>query len=145
MKVRSMFNPTIVRLDPHATLSKAASLMRVGMYGSVAVCEAEQLVGIVTETDIVRAIADRRDPASTPISEYMSRRPLTANPDEDSLEVAERMASHRLRHLPVVERGRLIGMLSARDLLESEARPGRRASATRRPATPTIPPGAYET
>ena len=60
----------------------------------MAVCEADRLIGILTETDVVRAIADRRDTNSTLVAGYMSRDPVTADLKDDSLEVAERMASH---------------------------------------------------
>lgn len=135
----------MARLGPGASLSDAASLMRVGGFGSVAVCEADRLIGILTETDLVRAIAARRDPSSTTVSDYMSRDPVTADLKEDSVEVAERMASNGFRHLPVVEHGRLIGMVSARDLLRLVARPATRRRATSAASAGGLPPGAVET
>jgi CBS domain-containing protein len=145
MKVKSFFNPTVVRLSPRASLFEAASLMRVGEFGSVAICEADRLIGIVTETDIVRAIADRRDPRSTTVADYMSRDPVTVEVTDDSLAVAERMASNRFRHLPVMENGRLIGMVSARDLLRLEAGPAARRRGRPETSAPGLPPGAAET
>jgi CBS domain-containing protein len=145
MKVRSIFNPTVAWLGPGASLSDAASLMRVGGFGSVAVCEADRLIGILTETDLVRAIADRREPSSTTVRDYMSRDPVTADLNEDLIEVAERMASNGFRHLPVVEHGRLIGMVSARNLLQLEARPAARRRGTSAAPAPGLPPGAAET
>jgi CBS domain-containing protein len=97
--------------------------MRAGEFGSVAIYEGDQLTGILTETDIVRAVADHRKPETATIAEYMSRNPVTADPDEDSMEVAERMLRGGFRHLPVIEEGRMIGMVSARDLLQVEAWP----------------------
>jgi CBS domain-containing protein len=145
MKVRNFFNPTVFRLGPGASLSEAASLMRVGGFGSVAVCEADRLIGILTETDLVRAIADRRDPKLTAVADYMSRDPVTADLKDDRIEVAERMASNGFRHLPVVEHGRLIGMVSARDLLRLEARPAARRRGTSAASALGLPPGAAET
>jgi CBS domain-containing protein len=130
MKVRSVFHPAVACLGPGASLSEAASLMRAGEFGSIAIYEGDRLAGILTETDLVRAVADHRDPASTTVSEYMSLDPVTAGLDEDSMEVAERMVSNGFRHLPVVEQGRLIGMVSARDLLQVEAWPPARHRAT---------------
>jgi len=123
MKVRSVFHPAVACLGPGASMSEAASLMRADEFGSIAIYEGDRLAGILTETDLVRAVADHRDPASTTVSEYMSLDPVTAGLDEDSMEVAERMVSNGFRHLPVVEQGRLIGMVSARDLLQVEAWP----------------------
>ena len=130
MKVRSVFHPAVACLGPGASMSEAASLMRADEFGSIAIYEGDRLAGILTETDLVRAVADHRDPASTTVSEYMSLDPVTAGLDEDSMEVAERMVSNGFRHLPVVEQGRLIGMVSARDLLQVEAWPPARHRAT---------------
>ena len=130
MKVESVYHPAVACLGPDASLSEAASLMRAGEFGSVAIYEGDRLAGILTETDLVRAVADHRDLASTTVSEYMSLDPVTAGLDEDSMEVAERMVRNGFRHLPVVEKGRLIGMVSARDLLQVEAWPPARHRAT---------------
>ena len=123
MKVSAVFHPAVACLDPGATLATAASLMHAGEFGSVAVYEGDSLVGILTETDIVRAIADHRKPETTAIAEFMSRDPVTARLDDDSMEVAERMVRGGFRHVLVLEEGRLIGMVSARDLLQVEAWP----------------------
>lgn len=123
MKVRSVFHPAVTCLGPGASLSSAAGLMSSGEFGSVAIFEGDRLAGILTETDIVRAVADHRKPETTTVSEYMSRDPVTADPEEDSIEVAERMVQGGFRHLPVLEQGRLIGMVSARDLMQVEAWP----------------------
>lgn len=123
MKVRTVFHPAVACLGPEATLSTAATMMRTGRFGSVAVYEQDRLAGILTETDIVRAVAEHRDPETTRLSEYMSSNPVTADPEEESSDAAERMVAGGFRHLPVVEHGRLIGMVSARDLLLVEAWP----------------------
>jgi CBS domain-containing protein len=123
MKVRSVFHPAVACLGPGASLTDAAILMRAGEFGSVAVYEGDRLAGILTETDIARAVADHRKPETTIVSEYMSQDPVTAGPEEDSMDVALRMVRGGFRHLPVLEEGRLIGMVSARDLLQVEAWP----------------------
>lgn len=130
MKVESVYHPAVACLGPDASLSEAASLMRAGEFGSIAIYEGERLAGILTETDLVRAVADHRDPASTTVSEYMSLDPVTAGLEEDSMEVAERMVRNGFRHLPVVDQGRLVGMVSARDILQLEAWPPARHRAT---------------
>lgn len=123
MKVESVYHPAVTCLNPEASLTEAASLMRAGEFGSVAICEGDEMAGILTETDLVRAMADHRDPVSTRVSEYMSLNPVTAGLEEDSIEVSERMVRNGFRHLPVVEHGRLVGMVSARDILQVEAWP----------------------
>ena len=130
MKVQSVFHEAVACLGPRASLKRAAGLMRQGGFGSVAVYQGEDLIGIITETDLVRAIADGRDPASTRISQYMSEEPAVAGPEDDSREVAERMVAQGFRHLPVVEEGKLVGMVSARDLLQLEAWPPAHVAST---------------
>jgi len=127
MKVGSVFHPAVACLDPGASLTNAATLMRAGEFGSVAIFEGDRLAGILTETDIVRAVAEHRDPDTTTLAEYMSLDPVTAYPEEDSMDVALRMVEGGFRHLPVVDDGRLIGMVSARDLLQVEAWPPARS------------------
>lgn len=123
MKVRSVFHPAVACLGPAASLTSAAGMMSAGEFGSIAIFDGDRLAGILTETDIVRAVAEQRKPGTTHVSEYMSREPVTAGPEEDSMEVAERMVRGGFRHLPVLEQGQVIGMVSARDLLQVEAWP----------------------
>ena len=65
----------------------------------------------------MRAIADGRDPAATHVSQYMTHSPRTIEADKLAAEAAAMMVKHRVRHIPVTDDGRLIGFLSARDLL----------------------------
>lgn len=123
MKVRSVFHPAVACLGPGASLTTAATSMRAGEFGSVAIYEEDRLAGILTETDVVRAVSEHRDPDSSTLSEYISLDPVTAGPEEDSMDVALRIVQGGFRHLPVVEDGKLIGMVSARDLLQVEAWP----------------------
>lgn len=123
MKVRNIFHPAVACLDPAATLAAAARLMRAGEFGSVAIYDGDRLAGILTEADVVRGIAERRDAETTPVAQMMSAEPVTIGPDDDTAEAALRMVKGGFRHLPVVEEGRLVGMLSASDLLEVEAWP----------------------
>ena len=126
MKVRGVFHEAVACLGSRASLARAAALMDAGGFGSVAIYEDDKLVGIITETDLVRAIAEHRDPRTARVADYMSRDPVVAGPDESSDVVAERMVRNGFRHLPVVENGKPIGMVSARDLLQLEAWPPRR-------------------
>ena len=69
MKVRSVFHPAVACLGPGASLTNAATLMRAGEFGSVAIYEGDRLAGILTETDLVRAMSEHRDPDNTTLSE----------------------------------------------------------------------------
>jgi len=101
-----------------ASLIEAARLMRDADVGDVLVVDrANDLVGIVTDRDIViRAVAEGRDVAATPVMEVASEDLVVASP-ADSLDDAERLLrDNALRRLPVVENGKVIGVVSIGDL-----------------------------
>jgi CBS domain-containing protein len=97
------------------SLVSAARKMREQQTGSLLVTEGEQLVGILTERDVLRAVAEDI-PLDTPISEVMSKDLVTAEPSTSLREAARIMTERWIRHLPVLESGRLVGIVSQRDL-----------------------------
>jgi CBS domain-containing protein len=121
MKVGELYTPHLLKADPGEDLAVAASRMEFHEIGALAVYERGRLAGILTERDILRAVGDGRNPELTPVATYMVEDPVTVSPDTGASEAAATMVSLGVRHLPVVERGELVGMLSARDLLEDEA------------------------
>ena len=123
MKVRSLFHPYVVCATPWNTLMDAARLMRKGEFSCLPVLAHDDLVGIITERDLVDAVANGGQPAKSHVVDYMNEAPVTVGPDEDSAVAATRMLALGCRHLPVVEDGKLIGIVSARDLLLLAARP----------------------
>ena len=121
MRVSTVMTSGVVCVWVDDSVRHAAALMRGAGVGSLAVFDAERLVGIVTEHDLVGVVADGADAGSMPVRSVMSKGLLVAEPGEECQEVAARMVEHGIRHLPVVEDGRLIGVVSARDLLILEA------------------------
>jgi len=85
--------------------------------GSAVVQDNEQLAGILTERDVLRAVAAGVDPDRADVGGLMTRDVVTAGPDWDVAEAAATMAEHRVRHLVVYEGGHLLGVLSVRDVL----------------------------
>ena len=81
-----------------------------------------RFVGILTERDVLRAAASRSDLTTSPVSQWMTRDPLTATPATPAEEAAHLMLTNGLRHLPVVEGRSLKGMVSIRDVLASGIR-----------------------
>jgi len=124
VNVRSLMSRTVVSVDPRATLTTAAAKMRANRIGSLVVLGAQsEVAGIITERDLMRALADGRNPGLTHVSEYMTQSPHTIEAGRDAAYAASLMVRHRLRHLPVLEAGRPVGLLSARDLLAMEPWP----------------------
>jgi CBS domain-containing protein len=117
MQVKELYRAMVVTVDAGESLASAARHMVFHGIGSLAVLDDGQLAGILTERDLARAVADDADMALVPVSQYLSIAPPSAGPEEDAQEVAARMLELGVRHLPVVEDGQVIGMLSVRDLL----------------------------
>ena len=118
MKVRDLPPGRLVSVDPQAKLADVAREMRVHDSDSVAVMADGALVGIITERDLVRAIADGVDPKQATAALIMTSDPATVTADEDVSVVAVKMMSLGVRHLPVVdEQGKPSGLLSARNLV----------------------------
>jgi CBS domain-containing protein len=117
MRVSDLSIDPLVSVTPEASLAEVARRMRVEDCGSAAVMSGGRLLGIITERDLVQAIADGIDPRETTASLCMSADPVTASPGDEVAVVAMRMIVLGIRHLPVVDRaGTPLGMLSARGL-----------------------------
>jgi CBS domain-containing protein len=104
---------------PDTTLIEAAAAMEQSDLGSLAVVEGMNLLGLVTERDIRRAVANRTD-LDSPVSSVMSDDPDTFDPDLDVWDAASWIGESGYRHLPVVDdEGSLLGVISVRDLLKA--------------------------
>jgi CBS domain-containing protein len=103
------------------TVGEAISLMAQNKIGSALVMEGGKLIGIFTERDTVRAISQSHDAPDHEISSWMTRDPKTVSPDVDVDTALRTMLDNGFRHLPVVEGGEVIGMVSMRDLAEFTA------------------------
>jgi len=103
------------------TVSEAARLMQERRVGAIMVVEDEQLVGMFTERDaLFRVVAKERDGQTTPLAEVMTRNPRTIHPDKPFAHALEMMHEGGFRHVPVVENGRPVGIVSVRDALGPE-------------------------
>lgn len=102
---------------PSDTLQQAASRMWTQQTGSLVVMDGDTLVGILTERDVMKAVAHGLSLATTPVSSIMTRSVVTVEPETSLHEAARHMASRWIRHLPVVREGRVVGMVSQRDLV----------------------------
>ena len=105
------------KVTPRDTVRQAARLMREKKIAAVLVMEGERLVGIVTERDMtVRVVAAGLDADTTPVSEMMTADPDTLAPSDTASDALRMMKSRNYRHLPVVDGGTVVGMVSVRDL-----------------------------
>jgi CBS domain-containing protein len=120
MRVWERCHHVLITTQPDDTLVDAAGQMNCYQIGALPVYDERRLIGIVTERDLTAAIAEGIDPAITRVAEYMTEQPVTVAPDDDLEVAARRMAELGVRHLPVVDGERLVGVLSIRDLLTTE-------------------------
>jgi CBS domain-containing protein len=110
-------------IERSESVVQAARLMASEDVGSLPVVEGDQLVGIVTDRDLVlQVLAKDLDPTKVTISEIASENPVVAKPDEPLDAALQRMAQEQVRRLPVVDDGRLVGILAQADVAR-EARP----------------------
>ncbi len=123
-KLRDIMRPGfVVTVPAHATVVEAAQVMMDRNVGMVAVLDGDRLAGLFSERDVVRRIVGvGRDPSATPVSEVMTTEIVTASPDTVYQDAIRLMDNANIRHLPIVEDGRLVSMLSIRDLLRVELR-----------------------
>jgi len=106
---------------PHETLQGAATMLHARRVGAMVVMDGGEVVGILSERDVVRAVSEQGSAAlSRPISEVMSREVIFAEPKESLDLLLERMTDRRIRHLPVCQDGRLVGIVSIGDLVKAK-------------------------
>ena len=117
MQLREVMTPTVVTagLDDH--LLRIAQLMRDHGVGSVVICDPRgEPAAMVTDRDLaIRALAEER-PLSEPVREYASRPLITGEPEMDLEEAAALMVRHRVRRLPVIDGGELVGIVTLDDI-----------------------------
>ena len=106
----------LLTVEPDARLADAARRMAQRGVGAVLVLDGERLAGILTERDLLKAVAAGLTDEAR-VSEWMTKQPETVEPDESTDHAASLMIHGGFRHLPVVEGGRAIGILSIRDLM----------------------------
>lgn len=111
----------LIEIDPDATVLDAARLMNEHHIGALVVTRGSKLAGIFTERDVLnRVVAAQRDPATTRVHEVMTTPVTCCSPEMLRSECEAVMRKRHIRHLPVVEEERVVGMISVHDILEDE-------------------------
>jgi CBS domain-containing protein len=115
--VREVMTPAPETIQADRPAAEAAKLMKDADAGMIPVMDNGTLLGTVTDRDIaLRVVAEGKDPQSTPVREVASKKVVTIEPDADLDEALQLMAKHQVRRLPVVEGGRLVGVLAQADV-----------------------------
>ena len=111
----------VIHAAPSATVFDVAALMSEARIGCIPVLDGERLVGVFSERDLMtRVVVEGRDPNTTPVRDVMTPDVITATLDDRVERCVDKMRSCGCRHLPVVAEGRVIAMISMRDLMRDE-------------------------
>ncbi|PTX04282.1 DUF294 nucleotidyltransferase-like domain-containing protein [Pararhodobacter aggregans] len=121
LKVADLMARAPVTLPPEASVTEAARLMRERHVSSVAVTRDELLLGLVTTRDLTEKVLAEELPGATPLSAVMTPDPLSLSPDALGSDILHTMLERRIGHLPVVQDGRLKGMVTQTDLTRFQA------------------------
>lgn len=113
--------PGVYTISPDQTLKEVVVMLAQHNIGVLVVVDpAGQLVGIISERDIIRQAAKQDDFLSEPVSVAMTHRVITGVPQDDLMSVIHTMTERRFRHLPIMDQGKLIGMISVTDLMKAQ-------------------------
>ena len=118
MKLRDVMTNPVIRIHPDETVAVAARTLTHYNIGILPVCGNDgRVCGLVTDRDLVtRCLASGRSPGNTPVRDVMTSKIISAQPDMDAAVAAGLMGREQIRRLPVLENGRLCGMVSLGDL-----------------------------
>ena len=114
--VRGVMSTKLHTVEPADTVGEAVAVMAQNRVGSVLVMDGDRLLGIFTERDTVRALSLSHDAPRHQITSWMTPDPKTVDPGTDADEALRFMLDQGFRHLPVMEEGKVIGIVSMRDL-----------------------------
>ena len=122
MKLREIMSDTVVRINPEESVAVAARILARYNIGMLPVCGGDgKLCGVVTDRDLVtRCIASGKLPERTPVRDVMTTGVVSARPDMNAAAAALLMGRQQIRRLPVLENGRLCGMVSLGDMANRE-------------------------
>lgn len=111
----------VVTIEPNVNVRRAVRAMNDFEIGCLIVVEAGRVVGILTERDVLKRVVDEgRNPDKTLVKEVMSKPPITINPDADLEAAIELMFKHKIKKLPVIENGKLVGLVTFTDLVRAQ-------------------------
>jgi CBS domain-containing protein len=114
---RGVMTEGVLTVGPDDTVEAALRTMIDHDVGAVVVARDGEPLGVFTERDVTRRVLEGGDLLSRPVSEVMSAPAVTAEPDMEVVEIFQMMTGRRIRRLPIVQDGKLVGIVTERDLL----------------------------
>lgn len=120
ISVKEIMTKPIVKIDYGKTVQQAAKEMVKHRVGSIVIIKKNNPIGIITETDITkRIVAPAKDPKKLKVEDVMSSPLVFASPDDDVSEVIEKMEKHKIRRLPILQKRKIVGIVTHTDIARS--------------------------
>lgn len=117
MKIKDVMTKDVAYVDVNDNVERAAQLMSEYNVGSIPVCENNRVVGIVTDRDItLRSVAKGIESSGQNVRSIMTSNPVTGSPEQDIHDAARIMSERQIRRLPIVDQGRLVGIVALGDI-----------------------------
>lgn len=111
----------VFSIAPERTVADACAALEERRVGALVVCDGDRVAGVFSERDVVRALAaDGAAALNQPVAEYMTAKVIFAEPKEEMSALMSRMTDRRIRHLPVLEGERLVGVISIGDVVKCQ-------------------------
>ena len=111
----------VFSIAPDLTVTQACEELEQKRVGALVVCDGEKVVGVFSERDVVKALAaDGADALDRPVADYMTAKVIYAEPAEEMSVLMTRMTDRRIRHLPVMQADRLVGVISIGDVVKCQ-------------------------
>jgi CBS domain-containing protein len=117
MNVRDVMTSSVEWVTPETSIAKVAQMMRKNDVGSIPICIENKMIGIITDRDIVlKVVAEGLNTNNILARDIMSTEIISVSPDQDIHEAANLMSKYQIRRLPVLENGKLVGILALGDM-----------------------------
>jgi CBS domain-containing protein len=111
----------VITIRPEQSLNEAVAALSGHNIGALVVVDrANQVIGILSERDVIRAAARHENVLRQPVGEVMTRDVITGSPQDDVKAVLQTMSNKKIRHLPILDQGKLAGILSIRDVVQTQ-------------------------
>jgi CBS domain-containing protein len=120
MLVREIMNKDVVVAEPDITVKEAAEIMSKHHIGSLVILKDKKILGIVTERNVLNAVAQGKDAELTTVKEIMKKNVVTIAPDRSVEDAVDLMTEHKIKKLPVVDADKLVGIITASDIIVVE-------------------------
>lgn len=120
MLVKDVMHKNVVVAKSDATIKEASKVMSKYKIGSLIIVKDDKIEGIITDTDIIKALAQEADVNTTSMEDIMSKKVITVDPEQTIEDTVDLMVKHKIKRLPVVEEGKIKGIITASDIIVVE-------------------------